>query len=156
MKDWYAFSSADPGRWEVYGPILSVKDLARAPDAAYKKGKYCPVPAGNGDKDRPNPKNSAKPMGIGVAMSPGWKGRGSRKGIYCFTMPEGDRVLTYYTVNSPHGPWKYQVIMEEEKATTSLLNTGGSDSLLPSLAGYARISLLQETGPRGCRIPALQ
>lgn len=38
-----------------------------------------------------------------------------RNGIYYFTMPENNRVLTYYTATSPKGPWKYQgVIMEEE------------------------------------------
>ena len=31
-----------------------------------------------------------------------------RQGIYYFTMPEGNRTLTYYTSNSPRGPWKYQ------------------------------------------------
>lgn len=38
-----------------------------------------------------------------------------RQGIYYFTMPEGNRTLTYYTANSPRGPWKYQgVFMEPE------------------------------------------
>lgn len=38
-----------------------------------------------------------------------------RKGLYYFTMPEGNRVLTYYTASTPKGPWKYHgVIMEEE------------------------------------------
>ena len=39
----------------------------------------------------------------------------SRKGIYYFTMPEGNRTLTYYTSNSPRGPWRYRgVFMEPE------------------------------------------
>lgn len=43
-----------------------------------------------------------------------------RKGLYYFTMPEGNRVLTYYTGSSPKGPWKYQgVIMEEENASNN-------------------------------------
>ncbi|EIK43725.1 glycoside hydrolase family 43 [Cellvibrio sp. BR] len=38
-----------------------------------------------------------------------------RNGIYYFTMPENNRVLSYYTAKSPKGPWKYQgVIMDEE------------------------------------------
>jgi hypothetical protein len=38
-----------------------------------------------------------------------------RKGIYYFTMPENNRVLTYYTATSPKGPWKYQgIFMDEE------------------------------------------
>jgi beta-xylosidase len=38
-----------------------------------------------------------------------------RKGIYYFTMPENNRMLSYYMSNSPKGPWKYQgMIMEEE------------------------------------------
>ncbi|MBN1379586.1 MAG: family 43 glycosylhydrolase [Gammaproteobacteria bacterium] len=38
-----------------------------------------------------------------------------RGDIYYFTMPENNRVLTYYTSQSPKGPWKYQgVIMEAE------------------------------------------
>lgn len=38
-----------------------------------------------------------------------------RKGIYYFTMPEGNRTLTYYTANSPRGPWTYRgVFMEPE------------------------------------------
>lgn len=38
-----------------------------------------------------------------------------RNGVYYFTMPEGNRVLTYYTSRTPKGPWKYQgVIMEQE------------------------------------------
>lgn len=38
-----------------------------------------------------------------------------RNGLYYFTMPENNRVLTYYTATSPKGPWKYQgVIMEQE------------------------------------------
>jgi beta-xylosidase len=38
-----------------------------------------------------------------------------RAGKYYFTMPEGNRVLTYYMADSPTGPWIYQgVIMEGE------------------------------------------
>ncbi len=38
-----------------------------------------------------------------------------RNNKYYFTMPEGNRVLTYYMSDSPKGPWTYQgVIMEEE------------------------------------------
>lgn len=38
-----------------------------------------------------------------------------RGDIYYFTMPEKNRILSYYTANSPKGPWKYRgVIMEEE------------------------------------------
>lgn len=38
-----------------------------------------------------------------------------RNGKYYFTMPEGNRVLTYYLADSPKGPWTYQgVIMEQE------------------------------------------
>lgn len=38
-----------------------------------------------------------------------------RNGIYYFTMPENNRILTYYTSTSPKGPWQYQgVIMESE------------------------------------------
>ena len=29
-------------------------------------------------------------------------------GIYYFTMPENNRVLTYYMSDSPKGPWKYK------------------------------------------------
>lgn len=43
-----------------------------------------------------------------------------RKGIYYYTMPEENRILTYYTAKSPKGPWKYQgVIMEEEGASNN-------------------------------------
>lgn len=39
----------------------------------------------------------------------------ARKGIYYFTMPEGNRTLTYYTAKSPRGPWTYRgVFMEPE------------------------------------------
>jgi len=194
MKDWYAFSSTDLVNWTNHGAVLSVKDLtwatdyAWAPDAAYKNGKYYLVfPAGTGIKDRQNPKNSTKWMGIGIAESdnpagpfkdmiggPLWRkpyandpvlfvddddraylySRTSgvnylvaemaddmrslkgelqkmdmggyeppmegpwvfkRGGLYYFTMPEHNRVLTYYTATSPKGPWKYQgVIMEQE------------------------------------------
>ena len=193
MKDWHVFSSADLVNWTDHGACLSVKDLswadnyAWAPDCAYKNGKYyfC-FPAGTGTKDRVNPKNSTKWMGIGIAVSdsptgpftdaiggPLWKepyandpclfidddGKGyiyfhgggdylvgemaddllsikgdlfkmdmggyepsmegpwvfKRNGIYYFTMPENNRILTYYTGKSPKGPWKYQgVIMKEE------------------------------------------
>lgn len=38
-----------------------------------------------------------------------------RNGKYYFTMPEGNRVLTYYMADSPKGPWEYKgVIMEQE------------------------------------------
>ncbi|WP_308367681.1 MULTISPECIES: family 43 glycosylhydrolase [unclassified Microbulbifer] len=76
MKDWYTFSSDDLVNWTNHGPSLSVDQLswadnyAWAPDAAYKNGKYYLVfPAGTGMKDRKNPKNSTKWMGIGVAVS---------------------------------------------------------------------------------------
>jgi len=81
MKDWYVFSSADLVHWEDHGPVLSVDDLswadnyAWAPDCAYKDGKYyfC-FPAGTGIKDRQNPENSTKWMGIGIAVSDSPKG----------------------------------------------------------------------------------
>jgi len=194
MKDWYAFSSTDLVNWTNHGAVLSVKDLkwaddyAWAPDAAYKNGKYYLVfPAGTGIKDRQNPKNSTKWMGIGIAESdspagpfkdmigaPLWRkpyandpvlfvdddGRAylysrtsgvnylvaemaddmrslkgelqkmdmggyeppmegpwvfKRNGLYYFTMPEHNRVLTYYTAKSPKGPWTYHgVIMDAE------------------------------------------
>ncbi|RYG97364.1 MAG: secretion protein, partial [Alphaproteobacteria bacterium] len=76
MKDWVAFSSTDLVNWTNHGAVLSVKDLkwaddyAWAPDAAYKNGKYYLVfPAGTGIKDRQNPKNSTKWMGVGIAES---------------------------------------------------------------------------------------
>jgi beta-xylosidase len=76
MKDWHVFSSADLVHWTDHGACLSVKDLAWAdnyawaPDAAYKNGKYYFVfPAGTGVKDRVNPRNSTKWMGIGIAES---------------------------------------------------------------------------------------
>lgn len=199
MKDWYAFSSSDLVHWETHGPVMSVKDLtwadnyAWAPDAAYKNGKYYLIfPAGTGDKDRVNPKNSNKWMGIGVAVSdsptgpfkdaigaPLWRtpyandpalfidddGKAylyvhasgadysvaemaddmrslkaplqkmdmggdepkmegpwvfKRKGIYYFTMPANNRVLSYFTARSPKGPWKYQgVFMDEENASNN-------------------------------------
>lgn len=194
MKDWMAFSSADLVHWTNHGAVLSVKDLAWAedyawaPDAAYKNGKYYLVfPAGTGVKDRQNPKNSTKWMGIGIAESdspagpfkdmigaPLWRkpyandpvlfvdddGRAylysrtsgvnylvaemaddmrsikgelqkmdmggyeppmegpwvfKRGGLYYFTMPEHNRVLTYYTATAPTGPWTYRgVLMEQE------------------------------------------
>lgn len=194
MKDWHAFSSSDLVNWTAHGAVLSVKDLkwaddyAWAPDAAYKNGKYYLVfPAGTGVKDRQNPRNSTKWMGIGIAESdspagpfqdmigaPLWRqpyandpalfidddGRAylyvhasgadyhvvemaddmrsvkgglqkmdmggyepkmegpwvfKRGGLYYFTMPEGNRVLSYYTAKSPKGPWAYRgVIMEAE------------------------------------------
>lgn len=193
MKNWHVFSSADLVNWTDHGSCLSVNDLswadnyAWAPDCAYKNGKYyfC-FPAGSGTKDRVNPKNSTKWMGIGIAVSdsptgpftdaiggPLWKepyandpclfidddGKGyiyfhgggdylvgkmaddllsikgdlfkmnmggyeppmegpwvfKRNGIYYFTMPENNKVLSYYTGKSPKGPWKYQgVIMKAE------------------------------------------
>jgi beta-xylosidase len=76
MKDWHTFSSSDLVHWVDHGPSLSVDKLswadnyAWAPDAAYKNGKYYLIfPAGNGTKDRQNPENSTKWMGIGVAVS---------------------------------------------------------------------------------------
>lgn len=194
MKDWTAFSSTDLVHWTNHGAVLSVKDLAWAddyawaPDAAYKNGKYYLVfPAGTGVKDRQNPKNSTKWMGIGIAESdspagpfkdvigaPLWRkpyandpvlfvdddGRAylysrtsgvnylvaemaddmrsikgelqkmdmggyeppmegpwvfKRKGLYYFTMPEHNRILTYYTATLPKGPWTYRgVIMDAE------------------------------------------
>ena len=76
MKDWHVFSSEDLVNWTDHGAVLSVNDLswadnyAWAPDAAYKNGKYYFVfPAGTGVKDRKNPKNSTKWMGIGIAVS---------------------------------------------------------------------------------------
>jgi beta-xylosidase len=76
MKDWHVFSSADLVNWTDHGACLSVKDLkwadnyAWAPDAAYKNGKYYFVfPAGTGVKDRVNPRNSTKWMGIGIVES---------------------------------------------------------------------------------------
>ncbi len=194
MKDWHVFSSEDLVNWTAHGAVLSVEDLswadnyAWAPDCAYKDGKYyfC-FPAGTGFKDRVNPKNSTKWMGIGIAVSdsptgpfvdhvggPLWTDRYAndpclfvdedgtaylyvhggkldymvvemandmksikgdfvkmdmggyepkmegpwvfrRNDKYYFTMPEGNRVLTYYMSNSPKGPWTYKgVIMEQE------------------------------------------
>jgi beta-xylosidase len=38
-----------------------------------------------------------------------------RNGMYYYTMPENNRIITYYMANSPKGPWTYKgVIMEEE------------------------------------------
>ncbi len=195
MKDWHVFSSEDLIHWEDHGACLSVDDLswannyAWAPDCAYKNGKYyfC-FPAGTGMKDRVNPKNSNKWMGIGIAESdsptgpfidkigkPLWTkpysndpclfvdddnkayiyfhGSGGkdfmvaemaddmrsikgdfykmdmggytpkmegpwifkRNGYYYFTMPEHNRVLTYYMSKSPKGPWEYkESFMEQE------------------------------------------
>lgn len=194
MQDWHTFSSNDLVNWVDHGPSLSLKDIswadnyAWAPDAAYKNGKYYFIfPAGTGFKDRKNPKNSTKWMGIGVAVSdsptgpfkdaigaPLWQqpyandpslfidddGQAylyvhaknhdysviemaddllstktdfqkmdmggyepqmegpwvfKRKGIYYYTMPENNRALSYYTSQSPKGPWKYQgIFMEQE------------------------------------------
>lgn len=76
MKDWHVFSSRDLQQWTAHGAVLSVNELtwadnfAWAPDAAYKNGKYYLVfPAGTGFKDRKNPANSTKWMGIGIAVS---------------------------------------------------------------------------------------
>jgi beta-xylosidase len=194
MKDWHVISTDDLINWTDHGVCMSVNDLswadnyAWAPDCAYKDGKYyfC-FPAGNGYKDRENPGNSTKWMGIGIGVSdsptgpfvdhigaPLWKepysndpclfidndgtpylyvhGKGAdynvieltedmkavkgdfikmdmgeyepkmegpwvfkRKDKYYFTMPEGNRVLTYYMSDSPKGPWTYKgVIMEQE------------------------------------------
>ncbi|MCP8899652.1 family 43 glycosylhydrolase [Gilvimarinus xylanilyticus] len=187
MKDWYAFSSTDLKNWETHGPLLSVNDLtwadnyAWAPDAAYKNGKYYLIfPAGTGHKDRVNPENSTKWMGIGIAESdsptgpfkdmigaPLWRtpyandpslfidddGQAylythakdhdyhvikmaddmrstageltkmdmggyepkmegpwvfKRGDWYYYTMPENNRILTYYMAKSPTGPWEYK------------------------------------------------
>lgn len=190
MKDWHVFSSSDLVNWTDHGACLSVDDIswannyAWAPDCAYKNGKYyfC-FPAGTGIKDRVNPENSTKWMGIGIAVSesptgpftdligaplwtkpyandpclfvdddekayiyiPGYrvyeladdmksvtgdfykmdmggyepKMEGpwifKRNGKYYYTMPEGNRVLTYYMADSPKGPWTYKgVIMGQE------------------------------------------
>ncbi|MDQ8204481.1 family 43 glycosylhydrolase [Pelagicoccus sp. SDUM812003] len=195
MKDWHVFSSDDLVNWTDHGAVLSVEDLswadnyAWAPDCAYKDGKYyfC-FPAGTGHKDRVNPENSTKWMGIGIAVSdsptgpfedaiggPLWTepyandpclfidddGQGylyfhggggqdwlvakmaddllsvegdfikmdmggyepkmegpwvfKRGDKYYFSMPENNRVLTYYMSDSPTGPWEYQgLIMEQE------------------------------------------
>ncbi len=190
MKDWHVFSSADLIHWTDHGACLSVDDLswadnyAWAPDCAYKNGKYyfC-FPVGTGFKDRVNPKNSTKWMGIGIAVSdspigpfkdligaplwtkpyandpclfidddgtpyvyvPGYKvttltddmksinedlhtmNMGGyepkmegpwvfkRNDKYYYTMPENNRVLTYYMADSPEGPWTYMgTIMEQE------------------------------------------
>jgi beta-xylosidase len=38
-----------------------------------------------------------------------------RNGLYYFTMPEHNRILTYYTATAPKGPWTYRgVIMDAE------------------------------------------
>ena len=38
-----------------------------------------------------------------------------RQGLYYFTMPEGNRTLSYYTATSPRGPWAYRgIFMEPE------------------------------------------
>jgi beta-xylosidase len=43
-----------------------------------------------------------------------------RNGIYYFSMPEGNRVLTYYTASSPKGPWKYRgVIMDADSGNSN-------------------------------------
>ncbi len=200
MKNWHVFSSTDLVNWTDHGPCLTVDDLswadnyAWAPDCAYKNGKYyfC-FPAGDGFKDRINPENSTKWMGIGIAVSdsptgpfvdeiggPLWRdpyandpclfvddddkaylyfhGAGGqdwlvaemkddmsgikgdffkmdmggykpkmegpwvfkRNDIYYFTMPEGNRVLTYYMGKSPKGPWEYKgVIMEQENESNN-------------------------------------
>ncbi len=195
MKDWHVFSSEDLINWTDHGACLTVDNLswadnyAWAPDCAYKNGKYyfC-FPAGTGMKDRVNPKNSNKWMGIGIAesdsptgpfidkiRSPLWTepysndpclfvdddnkayiyfhGSGGndflvaemsddmrsikgdfykmdmggytpkmegpwvfkRNSKYYFTMPENNRILTYYMSDSPKGPWKYKgTFMEAE------------------------------------------
>ena len=76
MKDWHVFSSDDLVHWTAHGSVMSVSDLtwadnfAWAPDAAYRNGKYYLVfPAGTGFKDRVNPENSTKWMGIGIGVS---------------------------------------------------------------------------------------
>ncbi|MGJ8693836.1 MAG: family 43 glycosylhydrolase [Thalassotalea sp.] len=42
-----------------------------------------------------------------------------RNDTYYFTMPENNRVLTYYTAKSPTGPWKYQGPFMEEEAQSN-------------------------------------
>ena len=42
-----------------------------------------------------------------------------REGIYYFTMPENNRILTYYTAKSPTGPWKYQGVFMDEEANAN-------------------------------------
>lgn len=38
-----------------------------------------------------------------------------REGKYYFTMPENNRILTYYMADSPFGPWEYKgIIMNQE------------------------------------------
>lgn len=198
MKDWHVFSSSDLVSWTDHGACLTVDDLdwadnyAWAPDCAYKNGKYyfC-FPAGTGVKDRVNPKNSTKWMGVGIAVSdsptgpfkdaigkPLWtkpyandpclfvdddgstfvyfNGGGDylvaelsddllsvkgdfikmdmggykpkregpwvfkRNGMYYYTMPEENRILTYYMSKSPLGPWQYKgVIMEQENESNN-------------------------------------
>lgn len=193
MKDWHVFSSVDLINWTDQGVCLTVDSLswadnyAWAPDCAYKNGKYyfC-FPTGKGKKDRVNPANSTKWMGIGIAVSdspigpfkdaigaPLWtepyandpclfiddNGKGyiyfhggddymvaemsddllsvkgklkkmdmggyepkmegpwvfKQNGFYYYTMPENNRMLSYYMSTSPTGPWNYKgMIMEEE------------------------------------------
>jgi beta-xylosidase len=42
-----------------------------------------------------------------------------RKGVYYFTMPEGNRALTYYTASTPRGPWKYHGLIMEAEADSN-------------------------------------
>jgi len=42
-----------------------------------------------------------------------------RNGIYYFTMPENNKVLSYYMAKSPLGPWKYQGRIMEEEANSN-------------------------------------
>ena len=42
-----------------------------------------------------------------------------RKELYYFTMPENNRVLTYYTAKSPKGPWQYQGEFMEQEAQSN-------------------------------------
>ena len=43
-----------------------------------------------------------------------------RNGTYYFTMPEGNRILTYYMSDSPKGPWTYKgTIMEQEHSSNN-------------------------------------
>ena len=85
MKDWHVFSSGDLINWTDHGACLSVK------------GDFYKMDMGGYEPQMEGP----------------WIFKRNEK--YYFTMPEGNRVLTYYMSDSPKGPWTYKgVIMEEE------------------------------------------
>ncbi|MCB9315668.1 MAG: hypothetical protein H6569_05990 [Lewinellaceae bacterium] len=66
------------------------------------------------------------------------------KRIYYFTMPENNRTLSYYTGESPKGPWKYQgVIMQSEGGNNhhSIVEFKGQDLVLPPLATQQQFNL---------------